>query len=365
MRQAVKYRLLFLLIAIVSYSLGIKFLPETLSTAHDWRLLYLFSALFFVILPTCYWYCIINKGKQKLWKMLLVFSLSAFVARMSFPTQLADYFEFITWLRYPLLAVLIAFELYLMVSVIRGLWQARKAKGDPRLSALNLINASNNKQELPADDDNSVKAKLADKVRHSKKESMQTLTLTLAAEPASWYYAIPYLSRNHVPAIAQLNTKSAQLWHILLVVSGLLFASVISYQLLAGFSEIGAIFVSGLCVYSLIFSLANFRVARYFSIYQQQNQLVVSVGMMSLLAIEQDNIQQIELVGEISMVNKEDLVLGNRSEANLKLTFKQAQTYFGMMGALPEEVTHLYLSAKEPEKLITHLQVQVETLVSR
>ncbi|WP_133406965.1 hypothetical protein [Parashewanella tropica] len=122
MRLVVKARLVFLIVAILGYGLGVQLLPEQLQNSQDWFVFYCINLVFFVVLPAVYWFCIIKLGKQKLWKMLVIFSLSGLVARYSFPQEFASYFEFISYIRYPLIALLIIVELYIMVSVIRGLW---------------------------------------------------------------------------------------------------------------------------------------------------------------------------------------------------------------------------------------------------
>ncbi len=146
MRRSVKFRLIFLVSAMSSYFLGFQFLPESLNTANSQILLAAFSVVYFLMLPFIYWFCIIKVGEQKLWKMLLIFSLSSLMARLSFPVEVAQYFEFIAWLRYPIIAVLLAIQLFLMVSIIKALWQARSLAGDPRVHILDTYHDQDDKK---------------------------------------------------------------------------------------------------------------------------------------------------------------------------------------------------------------------------
>ena len=103
MRATVKYRLVFLVLMLCSFFLGVQLTPESLTSHADKLTLGIISALYFVLLPLCYWYCIIKMGAQKLWKIIVIFSLSSLVARLSFPAEIAHYFEFVAWLRYPII----------------------------------------------------------------------------------------------------------------------------------------------------------------------------------------------------------------------------------------------------------------------
>lgn len=66
MRSKVKFRLLFLSLALICFWLGVSFTPDTLNTAADKWLLGGISAVYFLLLPIGYWYCIIKIGQQKL-----------------------------------------------------------------------------------------------------------------------------------------------------------------------------------------------------------------------------------------------------------------------------------------------------------
>ena len=149
MRRPVKFRLLFVVTAIIAYVIGSKLLPEQLALepltlelvkqSAEWQALILVSALFFILLPVLYWFWVIKAGEQPKWKMLMVLSLSSLVARFQYPPQFADFFEFITLLKYPLLAILLVIEIYLLVTIVRALWQARNLSGDPRVHMIDKI----------------------------------------------------------------------------------------------------------------------------------------------------------------------------------------------------------------------------------
>ena len=104
--------------------LGFLFIPEQLElhgAISAMALMGVVVVAYFGFLPALYWQWIIKAGKQKPWKMLLVLSLSCVCARYSFPENLAQYFDFITYIRYPVIAVLLLIEFYLMATLIRSI----------------------------------------------------------------------------------------------------------------------------------------------------------------------------------------------------------------------------------------------------
>ena len=133
MRTPTKKRLQFFLVAITTYVLGFQFIPENLNyngTITSLTPLLLAIAGYFIFLPILHWFWVIKAGQQKAWKIILIFSLISLCARYSFPKDIAQYFEFIMFLRYPIIGVLLIIELYLMVMIIKGLWQARSLSGE-------------------------------------------------------------------------------------------------------------------------------------------------------------------------------------------------------------------------------------------
>ncbi|MGI2219165.1 hypothetical protein ACRN94_19650 [Shewanella baltica] len=95
LRRPAKYRIYFLILMIIVYWLGFNLLPEQLTQTSEQLSLAVVSALYFVLLPLLYWYWIIKIGAQKSWKILVILSLSSLMARLSYPPQIAEYFEFI------------------------------------------------------------------------------------------------------------------------------------------------------------------------------------------------------------------------------------------------------------------------------
>ena len=272
LRRPVKYRIAFLILMVTVYFIGFNIVPEQLTQTSDQLFLAVVSALYFVLLPLLYWYWVIKIGKQKSWKILVILSLSSLMARLSYPPQITEYFEFIAWLRFPIIAVLLIIELYLMVSIIKGLWQARKASDDPRLAIIAQYAAT-----VEQDQSNAVKqlralntegASNTDLPKNQMPDDKKlTLGLILATEPASWYYAIPYFSRRHPVSITPLKLLSGQPWHALVIIMCLIAASTLSYMLLDDMSHIAAVFVSGLILYSVVLIVANYRISRYYSLY--------------------------------------------------------------------------------------------------
>lgn len=330
MRATIKYRLVFLALMIFSFVIGVNWTPETLANDADKQALYLISALYFVLLPLSYWYCIIKKGAQKLWKIIVIFSLSSLVARLSFPAEIAHYFEFIAWLRYPIIAVLLIIELYLIVSVVRGLLKVRKLKGDPRVGAVETYREG---------DDKSL-----------------TIALIMASEATNWFYAIPWFSRNHPPAIANINLKSAARWHVWLMLTGCIIASCSSYFLLVSWSEWVAIIVSSIIGYTLMSMVANHRLSRYYSLYLMRDNLVINNSLWGFMVINLTDIADVtnQPLAEINQEDAETISIGG-GQSNVTIKLNRPVIYHGGMGQLPEPMTVIHLSVDEPQQLMNTL----------
>ncbi|MPY25477.1 hypothetical protein FM037_25375 [Shewanella psychropiezotolerans] len=336
MRRSIKFRLIFLVSAIISYTLGFQLLPENLDGTNSHLYVLVFSILYFLVLPITYWYCIIKMGEQKLWKMLLIFSMSSLMTRLSFPAEIASYFEFIAWLRYPIIAILLAIELYLMVSIIKALWLARNLSGDPRVHILDSFQEEDDKK--------------------------RSLALVLASEPASWYYAIPRLSRNHVDAITKLKLRSAARWHWLVMTLGALVMAALAYVIISPWSELLAIIVSSITGYGVIMLAANYRISRYFSIYGHQDKLVINNSVWGFISIKLEDIESVE-VGRYPRKNdKEGLHFGYGDSSNIKLRFSKPQTYFGGLGQLTERVDIIDMHVSEPQVLADYIQEYSENI---
>ncbi|MGL5392373.1 MAG: hypothetical protein ACRDA8_13555 [Shewanella sp.] len=366
LRRQAKYRLAFLILMISVYVLGSHLLPEQLTSTSEWLSLAGISALYFGLLPLLYWYWVIKIGAQKNWKILVILSLSSLMARLSYPPQIAEYFEFITWFRFPIIAVLLLIELYLMVSIIKGLWQARRAEGDPRLAiiAQHVATVEQEKdkgEDIPRtlttkDSINTESSK--DKIPDDKK---LTLSLMLATEPASWCYAIPYFSRRHPSAITQLKLLSAKPWHVVMSGACLMASSMLSYWLLDNVSHIAALFVSGLLLYSMVLMTANYRISRYYSLYQRADKLIINNGIWGVMSIDLSQISELKLgrftcqaqpypIDDTTIdQSTEILTIGRGDTANVQLIFKQPQTYYSAMGQSPESIAVLNLVVDEPQ----------------
>jgi len=328
MRTVAKKRLYFVITATIVFILGFQFIPEQVPLDQGWLVLWplmLAVAGYFIAIPLLYWFWVIKAGSQKPWKLFIVFSLSCLCARYSFPHNIAAYFEFITYIRYPIIGILLVIELYLMVTIIKGLWKARTLSGDPRIHTF----------EKYKDDDKKL-----------------TAALPLSWEPASWYYSFPRFSRRHPTAITQLALKSASRWHWALIVSALIFSSILSYSALMQWSEITAIIVSSLFFYSIIFVTANHRVARHYSLYVTDNKLMINGAFLNFIAVPISDVERINIGSYSNEENKEQLIIGQGDKANVEIIFNKPQTYVSTMGALNEPVEKVWLNVKNPQALI-------------
>ncbi|MBO1254669.1 hypothetical protein J3L16_03085 [Alteromonas sp. 5E99-2] len=332
MRKANKLRLYHLIFVVFIYTLGFQYMPTEIQAQSEKLLFILFSIAFFLVIPVAHWFCIIKTGKQQLWRTIVPFSLSSFVARYTFPEEIATYFEFITWLRYPLMAMLLAIEFYLMYVVIKGLWQARHLKGDPRIIALS---------------------------QHSD-DKKRSMAFMLATEPASWFYAIPRFSKNHPEALANLNLLSAKRWHFLGVCLALVAITFMSYWLVSSFSQWGAVALAAFVLYGLVLLTANYRISRHFSCYiseydNQDKQLVINNSVWGLLCVPIAQCEKVEKGQFESKDNQDSLFLGRGEIANVKITFSNEQVYQGAMGQIPEAIEEVFIHLDEPSFLLKRI----------
>ena len=328
MRTTIKKRLQFLMVAVIVYVLGFQFLPENLNyngSVQSIIPLLLAVAGYFVLLPILHWFWVIKAGQQKAWKIILIFSLSCLCARYSFPKDIAQYFEFIMYVRYPLIGILLIIELYLLVMIVKGLWQARKLSGDPRIHTFE---------------------------KYKDDEKKLVLALPMSWEPASWYYAIPKFSRNHAQSISQLVTHSKKTSHCLMLIAACILAGSISYILLVDWSEIAAFIFASLSFYTIIFVTANHRVAKRYSIYLLGDKLIINNAFTSFIIIDTQNISAVNQGQWNKTDDKEQLMLGQGNTANIELHFKEEETYLATMGQFPENVSKLWLHVEKPELLI-------------
>ncbi len=353
-RRSVKYRLIFLFIAITCYYLGFQFIPETTDTKFGLYPVIFASILYFAALPILYWFMIIKAGKQKSWKLLIILSLSSAIARYSYPEDIAQYFDFILWLRYPIIAVLLIIEFYLMYIIVKGLWQARNLSGDPRVSVIGKY----------------------------EDEKKQGLALTLATEPASWYYAIPRLSKRHIKSLDKITLWTGKTWHFIAVTLSLIVSATICYQLLIDWSEAAAIIASTFILYGFILMTANYRLSRHYSIYIQDKKLIINNTILNFMVIPLADIasitrNQADLMAadtpqdvienntaasnETTSMNKtntkanEQLKIGRAKQHNIKITFKQPIKYWSMMGAFVESFEQVLINVEQPTAVIKAL----------
>ena len=339
MRPVIKYRISFIAIAALCYTLGFQLIPQTLDSSWGLLLTIIASTAYFILLPLLYWFMVIKAGQQKAWKIIIIFSFSSFMARYSFPADISHYFEFIMWLRYPLIAVLIIMELYIIYAVVKGLWQARKLSGDPRVSIINKY--------------------------QNEDEKKRSVAVTFASEPASWYYAIGRLSRKHVKSPFHINLLSAHRGHYLAIICALSLLTMITYLLLLEWSETAAILVASFIFYSVVILTANHRVSRYYSLYFQEQQLVLNNSMWGLLVV---NIGDIKSLRQGCWPKKEhntQLTFGRGESANIVLEFTETQIYYGAIGMLPEPTEKLHLCIHNHEAFIRELEVMREDLLEK
>ncbi|MGX9460893.1 hypothetical protein ACWXWU_06555 [Shewanella sp. A14] len=333
MRAKVKYRLVFLALMLCCFIMGVKLTPLSLTTDAEALSLGIISAAYFVLLPLLYWYCVIKIGEQKLWKIIVIFSLSSLVARFSFPADIAHYFEFVAWLRYPIIAILLIIELYLIVSVVRGLLKVRKLTGDPRVGAVETY-------------------------RDGEEKSL-TVALILASEATNWFYSIPWFSRKHPQVIANINLVSAKRWHVCFMIFGCIFAAYISYVLIMPWSEWIAIIGASIITYSLMSIVANHRISRHYSMYLIRNNLVINNSLWGFMVIDVADIDCVVSHEPTAFAKDqaETLAIG-RGHSNMTITLTKATIYHGGMGQLPEPMKTVHLSVDNPQGVIEALDIE-------
>lgn len=331
MRRPIKFRLGYLVTILLIYVAGFQLIPEQLSTQTDWLIFSVFALSYFLFIPVLYWFWVIRIGQQKKWKMIIPLSLGGLIARFSFPEDIAHYFEFIMWAKYPILAIVFALEIFVIVSVVKALWQARNMTGDPRVNIVSRFG------------------------RDEEDEKKLTIALMLAYEPSSWYYFIPRFSRSQPKAVANLSLMSAKPWHIASVLSSLALLTVIVYQLLADYSEIAAILVSGFVFYGVIILSANYRLSRHYSVYFHDDKLILNNSMWGLMVIPTACIDSLEKGDWKKSDQTEALTFGRGKNSNIKIAFTQPQYYYSHMGQAKEQAECVYLNVEDPDVLLSSI----------
>lgn len=328
MHSTTQYRLIYLLMAITIFAVGGYLVPGALDTHRQVLVTAMVAAAFFVLVPALHVYLVIVKGKQKWWRLIAPFGLGILVARYTFPDTLTSYLDFMSWVRYPFLAIIIALECFILYQVISSLWKARKLKGDPRIHVL----ASQTHQN----------------------EKMQDMAIMMAHEPASWYFAVPRFSRQLPKAVANVNLYSASRWFSLVGLGALLLATAASYLLLNNVSHIAASVVSVLVGYSLISLVANYRISRYYSLYFTPTHLVINPTFFNLLVAEIASIQSVKAGSWPKDTLNDERVLG-RGTANLCIEFSSPVTYTTFMGTARDEVSRVYVCVDNPQSVVASL----------
>ncbi|MFK8032044.1 MAG: hypothetical protein AB8G18_17570 [Gammaproteobacteria bacterium] len=334
MRKATKLSLTYLLVFVATFIAAKQTLPEQLDTFSEQLLTAVFAVLFFIFLPALYWRWVIKVGNKKAWRLIIAFSLSSFAARYTFPEDIARYFEFIAWLRFPLIAILVLIELALMFSIVRVLWQSRHMSGDPRLTMF--------------------------KTYEDKPAEHLDLALAFSYEPSSWYYAVPYFSRKHVKPLAKLELRSASRWSLIANIVGLIAASTLSYFALQSLSELLAIVVSSFLFYCVVMTVANYRVSRHYPIYVDKERLVINNNFLNLLVVNLNEIESITTGQWSRDKQSEELFLGSGEHANIEIRFRSPQKYYGLLGLVTETVDSAKLSINRAEDLTSLLEILPE-----
>lgn len=347
MRRPVKFRIAFYIVAALCFYLGSGLLPDTLPELSNnatsllqepaWRNTLAVSAVYFLLIPLLYYFWVIRAGGQAGWKILIVLSLSSLVARFTYPQSLVHYFEFISWLKYPVIGILLLVEIYLMVTIIRAIWGARKLSGDPRLHMLA-------KYRQTGDETLDVKA-----------QKERELALMLAHEPASWYYAVPRFSQQHSEALANVNLLSGKVWHLGVLLTALVAATAAAYLALISWSETAALIVATLVFYFIIVLVANYRVSRHYSVYGWNNHIVINNSWWGLTVVALDNIAELELGHWPQSTITESFHFG-RGDANIRLTFVKPQSYFAGMAMFNEHMDSLYLTLDNPHQVLEYVK---------
>lgn len=339
MRTTVKFRVFYLSVMAIVYGMGFWLLPDRLDTPTSTILTTTFIAAYFAFLPSLYWYCVILKGKEKKWKLLIPFSLGCVVARYSLPQELANYFEVASYLRYPIIVIFLLIELALIWHILSMVWKVRKIQGDPRINALLNIPIKEDKQ--------------------------RALSLMMAYEPACWYYSIPYFSRNHAPKITNLATLSQYKTFSVMLLLLITLVSGVTYILVTPLSHIAAIVVSSLIGYCSFWVVANYRIAKDYSVYLHRGHLIVNATFLNMLIVPLADIEELELGSWQS--KKECLKIGRAKVANIKLNVKENAQWLMLSGTFQEQPNEIYLAVEDPQKLkaTIHNEVHVNIEVTK
>ncbi|MEW9799534.1 hypothetical protein [Alteromonas sp. CYL-A6] len=329
MRKPVRLRVTYLVIALFSYLTGLMLLPESTSAYGQPLVSYLYLLLLFVLLPTLFILLVVKAGQQKPWKVVIPLSLGAVVARYALPTELAGHFYIVSYLRYPIIALILLIELAIVYHIVAALWKARHLKGDPRVHAI---------------------------INHGGDEKKQSLALLMASEPASYYYALPHLTRCHPSPLTHIQLLSAKRLHLTAMLSTLVMLTVTLYLILSTFSELIALIVASVIAYSVVSLTASYRISRHFSCYLLNNILVINANFFNTLCVPVSDIAEAEAGLWPRETLADDVVIGRGENANLKLTFKTDVAWLTMLGTFCDKVRNVYLVTDTPDNAASILQ---------
>ena len=106
--------------------------------------------------------------------------------------------------------------------------------------------------------------------------------------------------------------------------------------------------------------LANHRIARYYSLYSQNNSLIVNNTIFNFMVIPFTAIESIQINNKFNADSVDNSIkIGRAKQHNIIMNFNSSITYWGMSGMFVEQVKHILLNVKNPHEFVTKLEEEI------
>ncbi len=304
-------------------------------TTPDWP--YFFD--FLVTLPLLYAVLFRPGWRQLLQVLVACFAASYLLGHWLIPDQYKLLWQQLDWLRYGVLAGIVAVELLLTWRVLRLLFSALR---------------------LRAFEDDAIEPKFADWFGNG------AFSVLLAIEFRVWYYALLHRSHNqivlegdqHFSSHRKDANQADQLAFIFLV---LLELPVLHLVLHSYGLETLAWVLSGLSLYGLLFLIAEYRATALRPVSLTEHELIIRRGVWGLRRVPLSCIANVTIHrGAMARTTHTEIYDANR-EPNIVLNLQPGTVFIGRIGGqkIPQQIA---LGLDEPERfqaaLLARLSMQ-------
>lgn len=256
----------YLIISVLFYTVGYIYILT--NTSHSNLALFTFLSLYFIVLPGFYIHWVMRPQKSSWYKIFLIFFIGTLAVKISFPNSITNYFEDFSTLRAVILLIIITMNIRMFFNIFKNISGIRKSKNDPRF-------------EIAID-------------KNRKSVQQQKIEMLIASEMVNWYYFLgKYPSSNRKYYLISKSRNAWILWSILFFIG---ISSLYCFWILYSYSILIATFSSLFILYSIPMLVANYRMAKYESIYIKGDYLVINYAAWAITAISVIHISNIKLI---------------------------------------------------------------------